>query len=273
LCPCKVRNKFLVTFWNRTIILCILCINVGWSRVSTRWDRCWIQCVLSEIRRDVRCTGRAHLYADCLFLVARCNGYSNPSTKPHDVTHHKTVILQLPPTYQFSLGNYSNSLSALMKGATISPETMKLDSRIKRQHVPQDINLYVTVQVITAVAMKVTVCWVTTRVGCLRLTDVSAESDASIFTFHEFKKRSSRALRNVMATCQSTWRNIPEDFNPRLSRIFAPTTACIKCILTQGLTSRLSVWRHLFAGNSSLRTFCPLFLFGFHTPGQYYSLH
>ena len=26
LCPCKMRNKFLVNFWNRTILLCILCI-------------------------------------------------------------------------------------------------------------------------------------------------------------------------------------------------------------------------------------------------------
>ena len=26
LCPCKVRNKFLVNFWNRTILLCISCI-------------------------------------------------------------------------------------------------------------------------------------------------------------------------------------------------------------------------------------------------------
>jgi hypothetical protein len=27
LCACKVRNKFLVNFWNRTILLCILCIS------------------------------------------------------------------------------------------------------------------------------------------------------------------------------------------------------------------------------------------------------
>jgi hypothetical protein len=27
LCPCKVRNKFLVNFWNRTILLCISCIQ------------------------------------------------------------------------------------------------------------------------------------------------------------------------------------------------------------------------------------------------------
>ena len=26
LCPCKVRNKFLVNLWNRTILLCIPCI-------------------------------------------------------------------------------------------------------------------------------------------------------------------------------------------------------------------------------------------------------
>jgi hypothetical protein len=28
LCPCKVRNKFLVNFWNCTILLCIPCIYV-----------------------------------------------------------------------------------------------------------------------------------------------------------------------------------------------------------------------------------------------------
>ena len=32
LCPCKVRNKFLVNFWNRTIILCIPCISESGSR-------------------------------------------------------------------------------------------------------------------------------------------------------------------------------------------------------------------------------------------------
>ena len=30
LCPCKVRNKFLVNFWNRTILLCIPCISTTW---------------------------------------------------------------------------------------------------------------------------------------------------------------------------------------------------------------------------------------------------
>jgi hypothetical protein len=51
-----------------------------------------------------------------------------------------------------------------MMGATITPETMKPDSQIKRQHVPED-NLYVTVLVITitAVTMKITF-WDMTRV-------------------------------------------------------------------------------------------------------------
>ena len=31
LCPCKVRNKFLVNFWHRTILLCIPCISSGWN--------------------------------------------------------------------------------------------------------------------------------------------------------------------------------------------------------------------------------------------------
>jgi len=30
LCLCKVRNKFLVNFWNRTILLCIPCIFTPW---------------------------------------------------------------------------------------------------------------------------------------------------------------------------------------------------------------------------------------------------
>jgi len=32
-----------------------------------------------------------------------------------------------------------------MMDATITPETMKPDSQIKRQHVPEDVDLYVTV--------------------------------------------------------------------------------------------------------------------------------
>ena len=28
LCPCKVRNKFLVNFWNCTVLLCIPCIHI-----------------------------------------------------------------------------------------------------------------------------------------------------------------------------------------------------------------------------------------------------
>jgi len=32
LCPCKVRNKFLVNFWNRTILLCIPCIFTPWPQ-------------------------------------------------------------------------------------------------------------------------------------------------------------------------------------------------------------------------------------------------
>jgi hypothetical protein len=47
-------------------------------------------------------------------------------------------------------------------GATITPETMKPDSQIKRQHVPED-NLYITVLVITAVTIKITF-WDMTRV-------------------------------------------------------------------------------------------------------------
>jgi hypothetical protein len=36
LCPCKVRNKFLVTFWNRTILLCIPCISrQGYGEVAS----------------------------------------------------------------------------------------------------------------------------------------------------------------------------------------------------------------------------------------------
>ena len=31
LCPCKVRNKFLINFWNRTILLCIPCTYTSLS--------------------------------------------------------------------------------------------------------------------------------------------------------------------------------------------------------------------------------------------------
>jgi hypothetical protein len=82
-------------------------------------------------------------------------------------------------------------------GAIITPKTMKPDSKIRRQNDPEDINLYITMQVITAVTTNITVFWDTTRVDCLIFTDVSAELDASIFTFHEFKKRSSRVLRYI----------------------------------------------------------------------------
>jgi hypothetical protein len=36
LCPCKVRNKFLVNFWNRAILLCIPCI------IRRMRFACWI---------------------------------------------------------------------------------------------------------------------------------------------------------------------------------------------------------------------------------------
>ena len=37
LCPCKVRNKFLVNFWNRTILLCIPCIFTGLNMNLIYW--------------------------------------------------------------------------------------------------------------------------------------------------------------------------------------------------------------------------------------------
>jgi len=35
LCPCKVRNKFPINFWNRTILLCIPCIFTMYFNPST----------------------------------------------------------------------------------------------------------------------------------------------------------------------------------------------------------------------------------------------
>jgi hypothetical protein len=38
LCPCKVRNKFLVKFWNCSILLCIPCICVIFAfKKCTHW--------------------------------------------------------------------------------------------------------------------------------------------------------------------------------------------------------------------------------------------
>ena len=34
LCPCRARNKFLVNFWNCSLLLCISCIHVIWSAVN-----------------------------------------------------------------------------------------------------------------------------------------------------------------------------------------------------------------------------------------------
>jgi hypothetical protein len=44
LCPCKVRNKFLVNFWNRTILLCVPCIVVEVKRPERdgQLERRWI---------------------------------------------------------------------------------------------------------------------------------------------------------------------------------------------------------------------------------------
>jgi hypothetical protein len=45
LCPCKLRNKFFINFWNRTILLCIPCIdcNSWWPSMFTpnRSQRQW----------------------------------------------------------------------------------------------------------------------------------------------------------------------------------------------------------------------------------------
>ena len=38
LCPCKVRNKFLVNFWNHTILLCITCITLNPTNVVFTYD-------------------------------------------------------------------------------------------------------------------------------------------------------------------------------------------------------------------------------------------
>ena len=38
LCPCKVRSKFIVNFWNRTIVLCIPCA------ITTKMSSFSVQC-------------------------------------------------------------------------------------------------------------------------------------------------------------------------------------------------------------------------------------
>jgi hypothetical protein len=49
LCPCKVRNKFLVNFWIRTILLCIPCIYHEFWVIFTKgkdkgspYNRAWV---------------------------------------------------------------------------------------------------------------------------------------------------------------------------------------------------------------------------------------
>jgi len=37
LCPCKLRNEFLVNFWNRTILLCIPCTSQNFVKWRI-WD-------------------------------------------------------------------------------------------------------------------------------------------------------------------------------------------------------------------------------------------
>ena len=47
-CPCKVRNKFLVNFWNRTILLCIPCIIGIIVNGGRRWRSCLRNCATSR---------------------------------------------------------------------------------------------------------------------------------------------------------------------------------------------------------------------------------
>jgi hypothetical protein len=37
LCPCNVRHKFFIHFWNRTILLCMPCIEQLFFNLSARW--------------------------------------------------------------------------------------------------------------------------------------------------------------------------------------------------------------------------------------------
>jgi hypothetical protein len=62
LCPCKVRNKFRVNFWNRTILLCTPCIYVGWYRWSH--NPCSVQYGVAELGIDISNPAAIGSYAD-----------------------------------------------------------------------------------------------------------------------------------------------------------------------------------------------------------------
>ena len=100
-------------------------------------------------------------------------------------------------------------------------KTIKLVCQIGRHHVPEDINIYVIVQVITAVTTNITVFWDMTCVNCLTFTDVLEALDVTIFTFHVFKKRGQQgtqkrrriltSLRDV--TFMNTLISVPVEFS------------------------------------------------------------
>ena len=56
LCPCKVRNEFLVNFWNRTILLCILCTFVIISRIILLGMRNVSDKLVESIKTHILCS-------------------------------------------------------------------------------------------------------------------------------------------------------------------------------------------------------------------------
>ena len=67
-CPCKVRNKFLVNFWNRTILLCIMVFSKpGFSDWRPKTISMWYWCprIYIFILRAKICKG---IILDCWYL-------------------------------------------------------------------------------------------------------------------------------------------------------------------------------------------------------------
>ena len=91
LCPCKVRNKFLVNFWNRTTLLCIPCIsfvsqNLYWIHVSTKFIT-----LKSPLNTDISGTNISKTFQRIPVQFCR-------DAKSHIV--HKPLFLPPPPSFE-----------------------------------------------------------------------------------------------------------------------------------------------------------------------------
>ena len=86
LCPCKVRNKFLVNFWNRTILLCIPCILEWFKLHSLRSSRGLRHTIFFNSIACVRGSNPAHGMNTCSRFL-----YAVPHT-PHPTELTQTCI-------------------------------------------------------------------------------------------------------------------------------------------------------------------------------------